>query len=298
EILFTVSTPGTGPMNMLVTHPGGTDAFAIPTGQITLSDYVPVVEGDYSIVVTDDSAGPGCTDAFMASIGPGSSVQISLVGTTPPSSPSGMDGTITISVDIPGTEPYTVLVNEMPWTVATGTTITIEGVGAGFYTVQLMDANGCISNVLNVEVPITGPAFSIGIGLISLLPATSLPELPGSGMSVPFVSGQMQYHAGGTAHTISVGVAQIRSSMILRFEHLTTIVQGDTKLGQLALLAGLGSRYQGHLEAPDWIVQLRSSHRISSILRLQADVGLTGKKTARPHVAVSVQLPIQRGGGH
>ena len=297
EILFTVSSPGTGPMNMLVTHPGGSDGFAIPTGQIMLSDYVAIVEGDYMVVVTDDSAGPGCTDAFMATIVAATSVQISLVGTTPPSSPSGTDGTITISVDVPGTEPYTVLLNEMPWTVATGMVITIEGVGAGFYTVQLMDANGCLSNVINVEVPFTAAELSIGLGMATPAPAASLAERPASGRGssfLPFISTNLSYPLGGARHTVGLRVMQSQSLPAIHFSYQTHLSLLETEKMWLEAGAGLRSELFNGDEALNWTLALRVSHRVMPRVNIRMEVGMAGwSALSGSFASLWVEMPLR-----
>lgn len=306
DIRFEVSSPGSGPILMMVSHPNGFNEFVIPEGLISLAEYISITDGDYNVTITDFSAGPECTDVFNATIEGTVTLTIDLEGVFPPSEPSGMDGQILVVVTMPTMPPYNIWLNGDGWGVALGDFIEIGGLAAGPYTVQIQDENGCFSNILNVVVPIPGTfGLQLGMGIASMGVAPSgIPELPGidgSSSVQSFVQAVLTYRAVGYAQESHVSIFPgNRGYAGIRFAQLTELTRYRHK--------GLVMRLQGGLSidavrgfTPDPFVELRgnTSLRIGRMITADLSASLRGwHRIERPLIAASVRLPIVGGQGY
>lgn len=163
QIRFEVFSPGTGPMKMILSHPGGGATHTIPLGNLNLASYAPIVPGEYSISVYDESSGLDCIQELNILLEAPAALTIKLEGVIPPSSPSASDGTALIFADLPGALPYVVLLNNSPYITAFDHFIEISGLGAGTYMIQLRDANNCLSNKLTVVIPVMQLEWTFGL---------------------------------------------------------------------------------------------------------------------------------------
>jgi hypothetical protein len=84
----------------------------------------------------------------------------------PPSEPTAMDGIAIIIATIPGTLPYEILLNGNSWGVAFDNAFQVTGLGVGTYMIQIVDATGCVSNILNVLIPPPPITMSFGTSLM------------------------------------------------------------------------------------------------------------------------------------
>lgn len=176
DIIFEVFTPSNGPLLMEVFHPGGLEQFDVPPGMVLLSEYVPIVGGAYHVVVTDESIGPGCIEDFSLIMDPLEFVEIALEGIQPPTLPTSMDGAIFGVVIDGGQEPYSIFLNGQFRGTFSGNNFTITGLPVGQYDFWITDANGCMSNVLNVFLIFVGdPGY---VGVRSPLMSSTLPGTP------------------------------------------------------------------------------------------------------------------------
>ena len=102
-----------------------------------------LAQGEYTVVVTDAA---GCTATLTQTVESRQKLQIT-AETTPPSSPGGTDGTIEMTV-VGGTGPYTFHIMDYTDTQDIKRfqrrTPQIEGLKAGRYAIDVIDANGCI----------------------------------------------------------------------------------------------------------------------------------------------------------
>lgn len=152
DIQFEYAPAGPGPWLMTVVHPEGESQFEVEPGLISLSEFLPIEPGVYAISLIDESAGVGCADGFEAELNAVSPLAIELVDIIPPSDPQANDGALIIQVAAPTLPPYNIEVNGSDWGVAFTEEFVMEGFGVGEYTVQLDDALGCVSNLLEVSV--------------------------------------------------------------------------------------------------------------------------------------------------
>jgi len=94
--------------------------------------------GAVSVTITDAN---GCSRYVSSSVqGPNAPLVINLIRIANVSCFGGNDGEILTGIS-GGTAPYTVL-----WTPTSDTTLTIDSLIAGFYTITVTDANGCATN--------------------------------------------------------------------------------------------------------------------------------------------------------
>lgn len=168
EISFNAFTSSGNPLILSIDYPEGSEITFINEGEIFISDYVTVTHGIYTIEVTDAGAGPDCYENFTVEIVPAATLEIMTEAVIPPGSPSAMDGAIIVVVTMPGQVPYTILLNDVFYGMTTDGTIFIEGVGVGEYTVQIVDANGCMSNILTVIVPFPDIIMTFGTSVVNI----------------------------------------------------------------------------------------------------------------------------------
>lgn len=173
EIEFTASTGTQNPLVMSVTHPNGSDVFFIDPGVIMLSDYISLAAGDYTVEVFDAGAGPDCFESFEATLVISQTIAIIAETVIPPTEPTGTNGLAIIIAIEPGTLPYEILLNGNSWGLALDHTFQVSGLEVGEYTVQIIDANGCASNLLVIIVPFPDIIFSFGTSMLQTDPDVS-----------------------------------------------------------------------------------------------------------------------------
>ncbi|MBI4945773.1 MAG: SprB repeat-containing protein, partial [Bacteroidetes bacterium] len=136
-----------------VTTSGGTAPYTYlwtPSGQTT-DAAVGLCIGTYSVNVTDAN---GCTNSIAAVIPPVVTLTVTVSGTSVNCAGS-CDGLAT-ATPFGGNNPYTYM-----WSPSGQTTQSVTGFCAGTYTVNVADANGCISaNTLSFSDP---PALSVAM---------------------------------------------------------------------------------------------------------------------------------------
>ncbi len=112
--------------------------------------------GTYTVTVTDNN---GCTSTDVRILNEPTPVDISIASQTNVSCIGGNDGTITANAATGGTPGYTYL-----WSNG-GTTLTINNLVAGTYTVTATDINGCTDTA---QATITEPATGVSISINSV----------------------------------------------------------------------------------------------------------------------------------
>ncbi|GAB4261094.1 MAG: hypothetical protein Kow0027_28630 [Saprospiraceae bacterium] len=155
DISFIVSG-GQGPYEVVVSGPAGTNSIQnIPNGtEVHVNVYMPVGPGNYTIQVTDQAAGPQCTEVFTVSVSEAPPYALQVLQVNPPSSPSAPDGSIQLQVVNPGAypPPYQVIVNGDVVGVANSPVFTIQNLPAGIYEIMVLDQFECPSATVVVEL--------------------------------------------------------------------------------------------------------------------------------------------------
>ncbi|MBL4753456.1 MAG: hypothetical protein JKY52_07675, partial [Flavobacteriales bacterium] len=139
---------------------GGTAPYAYlwdDPGAQTNATATGLCAGTYSIVITDGNA---CVSNVIVMIT--SPPMLSLITSTTVATCGTLDGSVTATV-IGGIAPYGYLWNDP----AGQTTVTATGLAAGFYTVVVTDAGGCVSNatdsVTGTGIPVASITGSIDV---------------------------------------------------------------------------------------------------------------------------------------
>ena len=284
-ITFTAFNEGPGPLVMQVIHPGGTDEFDIVPGPISLADFVPLIDGDYTVTIWDQTAGMGCSDGFDATLDPVVAPVIAVEAIIPPSEPTAEDGSIIIAITTTTTPPYSVNVNGEMLFETSEPVFTIPDLGAGFYSIFITDANGCISNILDVEVPLTEPLLELGAGFATM----NLAHLQDPGNEQPPWS---QNYVG----TIAV---MARANYVLggfRAHFNGQFVRGTKSLSNGISPQGAGSATTTpNLLRLDNSIDLKRWRRTNTDIAVQAGIGVTlaGPSTFNQDVVISPELILQ-----
>ena len=161
----------------------------------------------------------------------------------PPSSPSSSNGSVTIMITKPGKVPYRVRINQVDWGNTSQNPFKIQGLGAGFYRIQIQDANQGLSNILEVELGFSGlKGIEVGVGLSAIATGRPLP-LEQTVLKTSYKTGPVIYVAANfrlwgipqeinTAWSIYDGSSMIRFSQLFQlFEFRTRGIRFQTSSG-------------------------------------------------------------------
>ena len=138
-----------------LTVSGGTSPYTFDwnSGTYTTEDLSGLLAGNYVGIVTDSN---GCTSTITVTITEPDVLVATVTLATNPSTCSGSDGSIDISI-FGGTPGYTFL-----WSNA-ATTEDISALSAGSYSCVVTDNNGCIANVNDTLTSFTIPTVTLAI---------------------------------------------------------------------------------------------------------------------------------------
>jgi gliding motility-associated-like protein len=127
---------GTAPYTYSIDNGNTTQNNATFTGQSA---------GAYNVLITDDN---GCTATGQVSVANIGGPTIDQLNTTDPSCPATCDGEMEVVVS-GGTPPYTYSWTDINGNSVGGNTATITGLCAGDYTIEVTDAGGVTSTIIN-----------------------------------------------------------------------------------------------------------------------------------------------------
>lgn len=280
-----------GSLEVVVNEPGNYD-FVWDNG-ISGPINSPIGAGEHTVTVSDLDL--GCSITFTTTLTGTNALTIELESIVPPSSPSANDGAINVVITSANNGPYTIKLNGDDWGVATGEVFTIEGLGAGEYTVQIMDPNGCLSNILEVDIPFE-PNFGIGVSGTFMQTNSYDVELPGQDGKTIYTSVTYftsQFRTGNTNQEIRVGLINglhlpgngLVIPTTVRIEQLSNIFQwqesGISLIGQAGFLGDfnrLNSKVQ-------WQAQGKANWRLNRAISLNVKAGIRGwEKVDQPFV--------------
>ena len=301
DIQFTAISPAGNQLILSITHPNGFAEFDIDAGFIRVSDYVTTVPGDYSIEISDPDAGAGCFENFSATLNPPSNLQIVVVEVFPPSEPTAMDGSAFVEVIQPGQFPYAVYVNGTFAFTVNQNNFFLLGLGVGSYTVQVVDIQGCESNIEQFQVPFPDDGFSFGVGIVQGGPAYANNEKPGiypeEKIWRSIVTGSYKYFAGNWQQEIrllyATPVKSIQHGYLKGYvdlEFLTRLEKFKWAGFDVSLQGGIGGHYasgeQGvpHSSAPPayWLGRLSADYSIMKQIHWQGGLTLRGWEKLEP----------------
>ena len=123
----------------------------IPTGFFSLENLIDLSSGLWQFTLIDPTAGSACAQVFTVDL-PGPSLpELVINEIIPPSGPDESDGIILITVS-GGNPPYTLIINDDEFLLSNPGTYEVSGISPGVYEMIIIDANGCLSEVVVVEV--------------------------------------------------------------------------------------------------------------------------------------------------
>jgi hypothetical protein len=305
EIQFTLNTQGPALfLSVSVDHPIGIQTFTIEPGVVVLSDYIDIVEGSYAIEVFIGDAGPDCIDDFTATINAAPSVVIQAGQITPPSSQGAMDGAVNISVTDPGVMPYSIFVNDGFYGTTSSSSFQVTGLATGFYDIHIVDATGCMSNVVMVIIPLPTVVFSLGVALVNSPPAAAF-EQPASGLPTYWNTGvlaSMKYHIGKKSQRLRMLYSPEYSDYHfyhpawMQVEHLSDILTWRPKQCSFSLEGGIGIRptyYDVNYEPVYVSLNASTQINLGKILHLAAEVSLRGwSRLETPQWMINATFPF------
>lgn len=274
EIEFTASTGSQNPLVMSVTHPNGSNVFFIDPGVIRLSDYISLTAGDYIIEVFDAGAGPNCFESFEVTLVLSQTIEIIAEAVIPPTEPTGSDGLAIIVAIQPGTLPYEILLNGDSWGLALDHTFQVSGLEVGEYTVQIIDANGCASNILVIIVPFPDIIFSFGTSVLQTEPDVSNDVLETYSPSTLWrqtLTASVKYTTGSVYQEVVVRYAAPvhQHDGFVELAYMTDLIRYSPGGVGLAIQGGAG----GHFES-DYDIK-SSARTLPTYLLLKASGGYT-----------------------
>lgn len=259
--------------------------------------------GEYGFTVTD--LDDECLVELTVVLDGTDALVIETESIMPPSSPSASDGAVNVVISSPTNGPYMVSLNATDWGLITGEVFTIGDLGAGAYTIQLLDPNGCLSNVLEVEVPFE-PNFRIGVSGTFMSFSAYDVELPGQEgktvyTSMNYVNGQ--FRTGGINQELQVGlIKEMRSPnrdllipMTIRIEHLSEFFQLRGSNFSLTGQAGLLGNFNKLETAIQWKVQAKTRWQVWQSLSLDLRVGILGwEKLEQPVIQLGLDFNLKK----
>lgn len=309
DITFVLESPGSGPFDVFVIDPGGEGtSFVVEAGLVSLSDYLDVVPGSYTIAVFDVSIGSDCTEVVNADVGGSADdIVIALEGTMPPSMESSNDGSITVVITSPGTGVHSALLNGMPVGPVDVPGFTLSNLSAGSYTVQVMDENGCLSNILEVDLFPMG-TLTMGIGIDQYQTQNSpSPEMPDAGEEMQFVQAVFvgySFPKWGLRHRSEVTLLTGFPSRITHPPDHSQLRISQTagpvwhKRGFTITLEG-GLNWSVPLDAQEptrtvqnWVVRSTASTRLAGASALELRMSLRGWESIYPYISCRMRLPL------
>ena len=310
EISFVASSPGMDPLIMSVDHPNGSDLFFINEGPVFLSDYISITPGQYTVEVNDPGAGPDCVESFTAEINqPPAMIEIAVEAVFPPSEPTAMDGSILIAVTVPGEFPYTVLLNGLPVSMVSENFFTISGLGVGHYTIQIIDAEGCASNIVEADVPFPGITFSFGTGIHNIIPISDPEHISPGQLWNSGLYTSLHYYIGNRSQELQFYFSfpddrhshhNIHSELFV-IDHFSEIARTEWKKIQFKFQGGIGftmlpgGQTDFAIDPQHWIVRGNAGYKLGKILQLKCSAELQGwKKMEKPYVDVSIRFNVGR----
>jgi hypothetical protein len=218
----------------------------------------------------------------------------------PPSEPTAMDGAILVAVTVPTTAPYTIFLNGVLWGVTPEPFAAIEGVGAGTFQVQLQDANGCFSNILEVVVPPSGTLnLQVGFGLGMMQSQIETPEQPAYNTEsaiTSFIDIGLHYRIGDFKFVHRVGIYGdvLNARPLNRFTHMVELFGHQYRGVDFKAYGGLSvDMIQDIAGEQYWTIQGSASKKIGKAMIAHATVSLRGWTAIEmPVIEVGVRMPM------
>ncbi|MBK9255435.1 MAG: hypothetical protein IPM42_08110 [Saprospiraceae bacterium] len=183
EIILNVFGPVSGFLNFLVFGPSGNHQFSVPSGNILLSNFIPLTSGIWTLSINDAAAGPQCAQQYTFELLPYLPPVLTLLDFQPPSSPTAKDGIVFVQLT-GGNPPYNIVGPGMTYANLMPGFNALQGFPSGVFSLFATDASGCMTNIIIVEMFGGKPALKTDVSFTPFLPVLLLdfgdPEHPSS----------------------------------------------------------------------------------------------------------------------
>lgn len=174
DIILALTSTDTQALRLDVRLGTTTKSFLVPVDTVRLSDYMTVLPGMYTLRVRIAEGDTTCSETTTAELIPSVGLAIATTSIIPASGPMSSDGSMTIQVTTKGVLPYQIYINDSYYGSIPFEMFSIFNLSAGKYRVRIRDAIGCISNLLEVQIPVAPLALEGSLGLtLAEYPATT-----------------------------------------------------------------------------------------------------------------------------
>jgi hypothetical protein len=219
-----------------------------------------------------------------------------------------MDGIAIIVVTVPGTLPYEILLNGNSWGVALDNVFQVSGLEVGAYTIQIVDASGCVSNILDVSIPFPGIAFNLGMSWFQ----TDVNEINDEPVSQALatqwrstVTSSLAYYVGKTKQELLAKfvVPVADHPGFTELAYISDIRRYTLKGGSVALQGGLGSHFEKHesistesTALPKYLLlKAGSEYTIAKRFRLHGSIEMRcWDRIEKPRIELGLSIPFGR----
>jgi len=200
------------------------------------------------------------------------------------------------------------LLNGASWGVAIDHTFSVSGLGPGEYTIQIVDATGCASNVLTVLIPFPGLNFLIGTTLFpsTMYASNEEPVATPEPIRVwrSMLTASMQYYLGSVGQELTLGYALTVAGLpgILEGSVLTDMTRQRIWGVDMTAQVGIGGQVQSYRPQSDEpgsqpafiVLKASAGYTVAKRIRLQANLECRGWSTIeRPRLSFGVSLPFK-----
>ena len=169
EIILNLTGPASGILTITAIGPVATFTFTVPSGNVLVSNFVTLIPGLWTLVINDAAAPPSCAQNYNFILQSYQPLLLTLLDIEPPSSPTAKDGIVYVEIT-GGNPPYSISAPGMTFNNLLPGFNILKGFPSGVFTLFAVDAAGCNSNVIIVEMFGGKPALKPHISITPFLP--------------------------------------------------------------------------------------------------------------------------------
>lgn len=151
EVILNLTAPISGFLTIIAVGPNSTETFNVPEGYLLLSNFITLTPGIWTLVINDTSIPPECSQNITFEINIYAAPVLTLLDIEPPSSTTAKDGIVFVNIT-GGTPPYTISGPGQTYNNLIEGFNALPGFPSGVFTLFAVDAEGCITPPIIVEM--------------------------------------------------------------------------------------------------------------------------------------------------